>query len=288
MNSLKFISLALALMMFVSCAASPANVTDDPVKEVRKRSSQKAMEISHGDVEAEIQFGRELAARILGKYRLYDNDTANRYVNVIGKGLSTFSPRPELEFKFGILNTDMINAFASPGGYIFITKGTLEIIENEAQLAGVLAHEIAHITERHIVRELDIKGRDDSAAAGFAAMLGGGTSETIRSVFTQIVDKASKILFEDGLKFSDEIDSDALSVMMISNAGYNPLAYKKLLEDIAKKKGAKYKKNKKILSDTHPSFKDRIKAINKIIAEEGLNELDYANVKSRYKKYIKL
>ncbi|MDH3976150.1 MAG: M48 family metalloprotease [Deltaproteobacteria bacterium] len=284
-NTLSLWLLFSAAILMASCASAPPTASDDSVREVRKRQSQKVMEISKNDVEAEIQFGQELSARILGKYRLYDDKKATRYINLIGKGLASYSSRPEIDFRFAIINTDMINAFAAPGGYIFITKGTLKMIENEAQLAGVLAHEIAHVTERHIVKELDIKGRDTSVGAGFAAILGGGTSETVRAAFTQLVDKASELLFDKGLKREDELASDTLSVMLISNAGYNPVAYKKLLEKVESKKA---KKEKEVLSATHPSIVDRVGAIEKLIAEEGLDALNYADVKKRYGKYIKL
>lgn len=271
-----------------ACTSVPQGKSANTQRDMRTRSSQMATDISRSDIEAEVQFGQELAARILGKYRMYENKKATRYINLIGKGLAAQSSRPEIDFKFAILNTDMVNAFAAPGGYIFVTKGTLEIIDNEAQLAAVLAHEIAHVTERHIVKELDIKGRDTSAGAGLASILGGGTSETVRAAFTQLVDKASEILFKRGLKQEDEMASDELSIMLVSNSGYNAIAYKDLLKKIDRKKSKKnMKKNTAILSATHPSLKDRIAALDKIIEEEKLNELNYANVKGRYGKYVK-
>jgi len=270
-----------SLMFIASCATTPP---DGSIKDARKRSSHKAEEISKSDVEAEIQFGQELSARILGKYRMYDDEKATRYINLIGKGLASYSPRPEIDFRFAIINTDIINAFAAPGGYIFVTRGTLKLIENEAQLAGVLAHEIAHITERHIVKELNIKGGDDSAAAGFASILGGGTSETVRAAFTQLIDKAVGILFEEGLKKEDEMESDTLSVLLISNAGYDPGEYKKLLKKMVRNEG---KESTKILSETHPSFSDRVASVENLLAEEGLDGLNYAAVKDRYRRYIK-
>lgn len=279
MKNLFLLALICAAFFTVSCASTP----DGTVEESRKRPSQKAMDISKSDVEAEIQFGQELSARILGKYRMYDDKKMTRYINLIGKGIASYSSRPEIEFRFAIINTDMINAFAAPGGYIFITKGTLKMIENEAQLAGVLAHEIAHVTERHIVKELDIRGKDTSAGAGFASILGGGASETVRAAFTQMVDKAAGILFERGLKSEDEMESDALAVMLVSNTGYDPVAYGKLLEKIEKKG----KKSTKILSSTHPSFDNRVTALEKLIAEEGLNKLNYATLNKRFRKYVR-
>ena len=278
------------LLFSSSCASTSKERADDDVTEARKRLSYKATEVSKSDVEAEIQFGQELSAKILGKYRMVEDEKLTRYVNLIGKGLATYSPRPEIDLKFAVLNTDMVNAFAAPGGYIFITKGTLEMISNEAQLAGVLAHEIAHVTERHIVKELGIKGQDVSAGASFASIMGGGASDTVRAAFTQLVDKASQILFESGLKRENEMESDLLAVMLISNAGYDPVEYRKLLvkiDEIKKSKKKKKEHSTEILSETHPAIKDRVAAIEKNIAEEGLDKLNYAAVSERYKEYVK-
>ncbi len=283
MIRLKSFSFFLMLVIFSSCAT----VSDDSVVETRKRASQKVMDVSAGDVEAEIQFGQELAARILGRYRIYNDEKATRYINLIGKGLAAYSPRPEIEFRFAILNTDIINAFAAPGGYIFVTKGTLKLIDNEAQLAGVLAHEIAHVTERHIVKELNIKGRDEEAGlTGFASILGGGGSDAVRVALTQMVDKATELLFEKGLKKEDELASDYLAVMLAVNAGYNPVAYKSLLEKIEKNEEGKA--STKVVSATHPPYGSRVSALATVMEEQGMNDLDYADVEKRYKEYVKI
>src|SRR3989338_3678250 len=138
-------------------------------EDFRRRKSQTLAEESFStkdDVEAEIIFGREVAARILGRYKLYEDKNLARYINMVGRSAAQYANRPEIEFRFAILNTDIVNAFAAPGGYIFITKGALRLMEDEAELAGVLAHEVAHVSERHIVKELNIKGTEASPSAG--------------------------------------------------------------------------------------------------------------------------
>src|SRR3989304_6169141 len=137
---------------------------------------------------------------------------------IVGRSAAQYANRPEIEFRFAILNTDIVNAFAAPGGYIFITKGALRLMEDEAELAGVLAHEVAHVSERHIVKELNIKGTEASPSAGLARIVGGGT-DTMRAAFTQVVDKAVEILFEKGLKRQDEMDSDRIGTMHQDKAG---------------------------------------------------------------------
>ena len=93
--------------------------------------------------------GRALSARLIYKYGLIKNKKQTNYLNLVGHTVSRLSSRPELEFYFGILNSPDVNAFACPGGYILITKGALDLMDNEAQLAGVLAHEITHVSLRH-------------------------------------------------------------------------------------------------------------------------------------------
>lgn len=248
----------------------------------RKRKSETQETFGEvDDIKAEVIFGRELAARIVGKYGLYEDKKLTRYINLVGKGVSQYANRPEIEFRFAILNTDSVNAYAAPGGYVFVTKGALKEMEDEAELAAVLAHEVAHIAERHIVKELNIKGTGDSPASGLARVLGGGT-DVMRGVFTQMVDKAVDILFEKGLKKQDEMDSDRIATMTITSAGYDPAALKRYLEKISTDK-----EDTKILAGTHPTFEDRIKGLDAVLTENQLTDMKLATVKARFEERIK-
>ena len=198
-------------------------------KEGRKRISGTPEEYSNvSDIEAEILFGRELSARILGNYSLLDDEKINKYVNLVGKGVALYAGRTELRYRFGVLDSDKINAFAAPGGYIFITRGALEKMENEAQLAAVLAHEIAHIVKRHVVKELNIRGNESSGAGGIASLIGGPT-DSLRGALEQALDDAADIIFNKGYKVKDEIEADRVGIMVESLAGYDPSALKEFL-----------------------------------------------------------
>ncbi len=234
------------------------------------------------DIKAEVVFGRELAARIVGRYSLYEDKSLTKYINLVGKGISQYANRPEIEFRFAVLNTDTVNAFAAPGGYVFVTKGALKEMEDEAELAAVLAHEVAHVTERHIVKELNIKGTEDSPTSGIARVLGGGT-DVMRGVFTQMVDKAVEILFEKGLKKQDEMDSDRISTMTITSVGYDPAALKRYLNKISADK-----EDTKILTGTHPTFEERIKGLDAVLAENQLTENKQSIVKERFYENVKI
>lgn len=272
--------LPLVLLLAICCLPFTASAEDD----FRQRLYQNRDDSfsQEDDVKAEIVFGRVLAARILGRYSFYENDKLNEYVNMVGKGLAQFSGRPEIEFRFAVIDSDIVNAFAAPGGYIFVTKGALKNMDDEAELAAVLSHEIAHITEKHIVKELNIKGTDTSPTSGFAQVLGGGTG-AVKAVFSQMVDQAAEILFEKGLKKQDEFDADRVSTIIISTAGYDPMALERYLKKISGDE-----KDTKELIGTHPSFADRIKNVESVLTANQLTDKKQALAKERFKANVQI
>jgi len=197
-----------AVLMLITAALlvivpfQPASAEED----WRRRPSAGDV-VEKEDIQAEIAFGREVAARLIGRYRLYDNESVLKYVTLVGRTLTQNTNRPEIEFHFAVLDTPEINAYAAPGGYVFVTKGALEKMQDESELAGVIAHEVAHISEKHVVKELKIKGDESSATAGLARLIG-GTSDAARSAFAQAVDKAMDVLLKDGYKREDEVQAD--------------------------------------------------------------------------------
>lgn len=232
----------------------------------RLRSNHADKWLTVEDVRAEIDFGREVAARIIGKYSLYDNDALTRYVNLVGKSLAQYANRPELDFTVGILDSNIINAYAAPGGFIFITRGAIDAMENESELAGVLAHEIIHVSQKHIVRELEIRGSDNSSISGVSRLVGGAT-DAIKMAFVQAIDKAMNILLERGHKKDDELEADAMAVVLTAQANYDPRALLIYFEKIKKNRGEEMASIKKL----HPPFEERIKLIKKAIEKGGLS-----------------
>lgn len=278
-DQLSILSIAALLAGLLFIVAPLAQASDD----FRKRAPEKKTRFEEvDDIKAEIIFGRELAARILGRYQRYDDDTLTKYINLVGRGVASYASRPEIEFRFAVLDTDTVNAFAAPGGYIFITKGALKMMDDEAELAGVLAHEVSHVTERHIVKELNIKGTESAPAAGLARVVGGAT-DTMRIAFTQMVDKAVELLFEKGLKKQDEMDADRIATMIAANAGYDPTALKRYLSKISAAEA-----DTKVLSGTHPSFNDRIKNLDAILKENLLADKKEPVVKERFNENVKI
>jgi len=229
------------------------------------------------DVKSEIAFGREVAAAILGKYPLYKDEKLARYVNLVAKSLAQYANRPELNFTVGILDTDMINGFSAPGGYVFITKGAIDAMDDEAELAGVIAHEMMHVTQRHIVKELNIHGSETSPAAGFSRMIGGAT-DVVKVAFVKAMDEAVKILFERGYKKQDEVEADTLATMLIASADYDPSALARYFGKIKKTEGQETQSLKKL----HPSFDERIGWISQTLEKNGLAEAANKTGKGRF------
>ena len=235
---------------------------------------------TESDVLAEIEFGKEVAARVLGRFNGVNNEELTRYVNLVGLGLARNSGRADIDFRFYILESDSINAYAAPGGYIFITSGALELMEDEAELAGVLAHEIAHVSRKHIVKALEIKGSEDSG--GLAKMVG-GRSETARVAFSQAVDGALSVLFEKGLEQEDEFDADEVGTLILANSGYDPEALRRFLARLSKQQAHKVE----VVSRTHPPFDERYKRLTEVLVSNNMQNLGYAKLEKRFRQYVK-
>ena len=244
----------------------------------RVRDHQMKTTISIDDIKAEIEFGYEVAARIIGKYGLYRNDDLTKQVNLITKSLATVANRPEIRFTVGILDTNTINAFAAPGGFIFVTKGVIDNVDDEAQLAAVIAHEIIHIVQKHVVKELNIRGFESSAVSGLTHLIS-GTTNTVRVAFTKAVDETISILFERGYKKRDEIEADTMGVVLASSLGYEPTALARFIKKIQGLQDEDISSYRNL----YPPFEERIAHIKETIAREGLT--NGKNIKEKLVDY---
>ncbi|MFT5504611.1 MAG: putative Zn-dependent protease [Gammaproteobacteria bacterium] len=275
--NLKSIGLILAsLLMIVAAGADAAG---------RKRISQDELDIiySKADIIKELEFGRNMAAQLLGDYQLIKNQELLKYINLVGQVVLQQSSRQEINYYFGVIHADEVNAYATPGGYIFLTTGALALMQSEAELAGVLAHEIAHVAERHIVKALEIRAADDSST-GLLGQITSGGSSSATVLFNQAMGKAFDILYGSGLRIEDEFSADELGILLTSLAGYDTAPYFNYLErikPIVEDAGQR-------LSRTHPSFDDRIQHLKTIYQGQGLLELGGSINRQRLLRYKKL
>lgn len=232
-------------------------------------------------VEAEIVFGRELAARILGVYGYDDDASLNRYVNLVGSSVALYAGRPELVFHFAVLDSEAVNAFATPGGYVFITRAAILKMQNEAQLAGVLGHEIAHVTERHMLREINIAGHDGAAISGLVNLIGGATGGAVKSL-EQAMDNAAAILFERGYKVEDEIEADKIGMLMAAAAGYDPSALATFLSHVKR-----FEKEDPAYTGDHPMHVTRIAEMQSVLTANSMTHMKSITAAERFYENVR-
>ena len=176
----------------------------------------------------EVELGKGIASNLLGAAPLVPDASLQTYVNRVGRWLAMHSERPALAWRFGVLDTDSVNAFATPGGYVFITRGLLLRMRDEAELAGVLAHEISHVVEKHALETMR-KG-------AFLEFAGEALGEALRKEgspeFTKLISAGTEI-FARGLDKKDEFAADRMGVVIAARAGYDAYGLPGTLQTLA-------------------------------------------------------
>ena len=229
----------------------------------------------------ELEFGRLLSEKIIQKYPVLQDEKATLYVSKVGKAVALFAGRSDIEYHFAILDSETINAFAAPGGYVFVTKGALAKMKTEAELAAVLAHEIGHINNKHILKELPPPRETGGIVNTLAALLvAQGT--VVSSAFTEVVNQASEMLFSKGYKKEDEYDADKSAVFYTAETGYTPRG---LFDFVKRMKDFQEKDRKAVVYNTHPSPTERLERIKKLIETEKFN-LKKPDAEDRFDKEI--
>ena len=225
--------------------------------EVAKSATKEFTEAEEADI------GRVVAARILKTYPLAKNDKLQQYVTLVGNTVAAYSARPTLEWHFAVIDSDVVNAFSCPGGFIFITTGALNTIHSEAELAAVLGHEIAHATQKHILKE--VKRANTISATMDAAKSTSGGSFLNDTLGQKISNLAYEKLFTTGLSRRDEQEADKIGVELAAAAGYRSSAFVGFLESLKKLEGTP---KLKVLTATHPGADERMKYVKPLVTAE--------------------
>jgi len=242
-------------------------LTNSEAESVKRGAA--AVEKSWQDLtpEQEYYIGRAVAARVFETYRPLDQPQANAYLNLLGQSLAVFSERPETfgGYRFLLLDSDEVNAFAAPGGLILVTHGMLRCCENEDELAAVLAHEICHIQAKHGLRAIKQSRLTEAftiIAAESAKQLGSEELASLTREFESSVGDVVMTLTTSGYSRTQERDADAAAVRLLKRAGYPEAAIltmlKRMDERLATAGGLGFAK-------THPSAASRIDALKPTI-----------------------
>ena len=254
----------LSLMVMLSVVSvQPYSTQALPWRDLILRGVE-VIQLSNISDRQEIQLGQQINAEILGsQFQLYRNRQVATYVDEVGQRLAEASDRPNLPYTFQVVSDNSVNAFATMGGFVYVTTGLLKTADNEAQLAGVLGHEIGHIASRHSIEQM----RQAAVQRGVATAAGLDRNTMIRLGVDLALNRPRSR--------KDELEADQRGLRTMTKAGYAPSAMIGFMEKLLDEPSPPA-----VLS-THPAARDRIAALEKAIdparanVGDGLDENAY-------------
>lgn len=248
-----FATALLSTLLLVACGTQVVN----PVSGRTERTVMTE--------EQEIAEGRKEHQQVLAEYGAYANPRLQAYVNEVGQKLARQSHRSALQWTFTVLDSPEVNAFALPGGYVYITRGIMAYLDSEAELAAVIGHEIGHVTARHGVRQ-----QSTATVAGLGAMLGSILVPGLNNQGGATLMQSMAYSITAGYGREHELQSDRLGAQYLAQAGYAPQAMIDLVgvlknqelfdAELAKKEGREPRRYHGTFA-THPSNDERLKQV---------------------------
>jgi predicted Zn-dependent protease len=263
------ISLLVAAALLSSCTTTDLGSLVQAGMIASGQSPQKAAQVGQAtasmtgalapmSLESERSLGSGIAVQAYSQIgKRHSNEELQRYVNLVGRTVAANGQRPEVSYAFAVIDNPTPNAFAGPGGYIFITTGSLQVMKDEAELAGVLAHEVAHISKKHMLqtyRRASLVSALQQSAAAF---------DQNAAQYKELVDAATETLFDKGLDKKFEYEADAVGTEIAVVSGYDPkglVTFLKKLETMTDSKGGWFK--------THPPLSERVSRLNTLLASQ--------------------
>jgi len=231
--------------------------------------AKKANDAIYTEAEKQ-QLGAEVSANIRKKFGVVQDPAVHRYVTLVGGVLTRVSKKPDYSWHFIVLDTDAVNAFAAPGGYIHITKGCLALIANESELAGVLGHELTHVVEDHTIKALSKAGFVDTAASA------SGKSDITAGLVNQVTSIALQ-----GFGRGEELESDHDGLGLAAKAGYQSDGLRTFLQRLTDRN--KNSSEKRGMFASHPAMQERL---DKLAGQEKKERASTVTLDTRYKQFI--
>ncbi len=241
-----------------------------PLFELILRGAQ-LIQVSNISDQQEMQLGATTNQQILGQVKLHPSREANAYVDGIGQKLARVSARPSIKYTFQVVQDENINAFATMGGYVYINSGLMKIADNEAQLAGVIGHEIGHITGRHSIEQL----KQRMIASGISS-LAGVDQNTLAQVGVELALRRPQ-------SRTDEYDADRRGLDNLIRANYAPSAMPEFMKKLNSAS------NPPTFLSTHPSSPDRVANLQRLTPVQYRSQtygLDGSSYRQRIQSYF--
>lgn len=248
-----------------SAPVATANPTEPPQATINWKSPSK---------DEEIALGREITGNLLGAAPLVKDEALQKYVNSVGRWVASQSERPDLPWHFGVIESEDLNAFAAPGGYVMLTKGLYRKMSNEAQLAGVLGHEIAHVVAKHQLKVLQ-----KQQLLNFGASLLSKKLAKDNKLINKAIGSGAEISARS-LDKNAEFEADRLGLSYATRAGYEPFG----LTDILQILGQTNQNDSSValLFKTHPLPDERLSALGDAIGNKLDNMTNGKTLENRF------
>jgi predicted Zn-dependent protease len=269
---MKHAAIALALIMTASPVYAQLGGLTKRIGQAKDaKDTFDALNMSEKD---ERQLGEQVSALVRKEFGVLQDEAVTKYVTLVGTVLAQASTRPNLNWEFIVLDTDGVNAFAAPGGIVHITRGALGLIKSEAELAGVLGHELAHITKKHTL---------NSIKKNKSVKIGTDIAPGSTQFFAALANAAYDNIVEKGFDRGDEEDADQEGIRMANKAGYAPNGLATFLAKLAERNKDTPTRNG--LFASHPETQGRVDKIGRQVKSEKLAAV--AMVEPRYGSTIK-
>lgn len=301
---LKSLLVACTLVLFAGCANMPdmknmpgggSGIIAGLLPGKLGQAAEATVKVGQASVEAnreiseaeEIAIGERLMSGILGAAPLYANERIQRYVNQVGRTVASRSERPNLPWRFALLDSPLVNAGAAPGGQVYLTTGLLFRMRSEAELAGALAHEVAHVVQKHHLklyqREVLAAGVK-SAGVGIASSAirvgGGAAGQAVKGVVVDVTLEGLKKVLLTPLDRGEEYQADRMGMILAARAGYDPfglVAALQILQDVSKDQDGL-----SVLFSTHPDTLSRLEALDKVLGQSMAMYATQATLQDRF------
>jgi len=256
--------LAIAFIIFLQPGFAAALDFSDLLRALP--SILQTVQLSNLSDAQEVELGKQINQQIASEVRFSRDRNANQLVRQLGQELAAKSDRPELPYTFQVVDDQNINAFATMGGFVYINTGTIAAADNTAQLAGVISHEIGHVTGKHVLAQM----RQTAIAQGIATVAGADRD--------QLVGIGVNLALRLPNSREAEFDADRRGLLNLSRLGYAPRAMPEFMQKLVGKSGGL-----PAFLNSHPNTEDRIVSLNQTIQAErlngwlGLNNREYQN-----------
>jgi predicted Zn-dependent protease len=258
-----------AALAALSACASLGSMDALSVLNIAAKSGE-AIAKSFEDItpEQEYYVGRAVGANILSQIPPYEEAKTNAYLNLLGQSLAMVCDRPETfgGYHFLVLDSAAINAFAAPGGLVFVSRGLLRCADSEDAVAAILAHEIGHVVKQHGLKAIKTaRFKDAGLAIGKAAVEEMGSAELakVTAAFSGTIDDITSTLVNSGYSRGAEKEADLAAVEILKRSGYDPNALVRMLVVMK----SRLKPGGPDFAKTHPDPEDRIAEIRKVLPE---------------------